>query len=140
VPPSGDGLPGRKPPRKERRAAERAERKRSRGKQPGSPGAAMRMRKPDETLDHYPEGACACGLDLADAADLGVARLYQQEDVPEPQPSRRYQHNLHKARCAYGQVHVAPLPDGVPDAPLSIGPRLSALAVYLSALQQDRQS
>jgi hypothetical protein len=134
MPPSGDDLPGRKPPRKERRAAERAEKK-SRGKQPGAPGAAMRMRKPDETLEHYPEGACECGLDLGDAADLGVARFYQQEDVPEPRLSRRYQHNLHKAECACGKVHVAPRPDGVPDAPLSVGPRLSAMAVYLAVFQ-----
>src|SRR5487761_869021 len=116
-------------------AAERAEKKRSRGKQPGSPGAAMRTRKPDETLDHYPEGACECGLDLEGAADLGVARFYQQEDVPEPRPSRRYRHNLHKARCTCGKVHIAPRPDGVPDAPLSVGPRLSAMAVYLSVFQ-----
>jgi transposase len=135
MPPSGDDLPGRKPPRKERRAAERAEKKRGRGKQPGSPGAAMRMREPDETLDHCPEGSCECGLDLAGAAGLGVSRSYQQEDVPEPRPSRRYQHNLHKARCACGKVHVAPRPDGVPDAPLSVGPRLSAMAVYLSVFQ-----
>jgi transposase len=135
MPPSGDDLPGRKPPRKERRAADRAEKKRSRGKQPGAPGAAMRMRKPDETLEHYPEGACECGLDLEGAADLGVARFYQQEDVPEPQPSRRYQHNLHKARCACGKVHVAERPDGVPAAPLSVGPRLSAMAVYLAVFQ-----
>ena len=129
MPPSSDDLPGRKPPRKERRAAERAE-KRSRGKQPGSPGAAMRMREPDETLDHYPAGACECGLDLAEAADLGVARSCQQEDIPEPQPSRRYQHNLHKARCACGKVHIAPRPDGVPDAPLSVGPRDWRRAVW----------
>jgi transposase len=135
MPPSSDDLPGRKPPGRERRAAERAEQKRGRGKQPGSPGAAMRWREPDETLDHYPEGACACGRDLARAADLGVARSYQQEDVPEPQPSRRYQHDLHRARCACGKVHVAPRPDGVPDAPLSAGPRLSAMAVYLSVFQ-----
>ena len=101
MPPSGDDLPGRRPPaRKERRAAERAERKRKPGKQPGSPGAAMRWRKADEVVDHFPQGDCACGADLAGAADLGVARSYQQEDVPEPQPSRRYQHDLHKARCA----------------------------------------
>jgi transposase len=134
LPPSGDDQPGRQP-RRERRAAERAEKKRSRGKQPGSPGAAMRWREPDETLDHFPEGACGCGRDLADAADLGVARSYQQEDVPEPAPSRRYQHDLHKARCACGKVHVAPRPDGVPGAPLSVGPRLSAMAVYLSVFQ-----
>src|SRR5487761_334564 len=64
MPPSGADLPGRKPPRKERRAAERAEKKRSRGMQPGPPCAGMRARMPDETLDNYPEGACECGLDL----------------------------------------------------------------------------
>jgi len=135
MPPGSDDLPGRKPPRKERRAAERAEKKRGRGKQPGSPGAAMRIRKADVALDHFPEGACECGLDLADAADLGVAGSYQQEDIPEPQPSLRYQHNLHKAKCACGKVHVAPRPDGVPDAKLSAGPRLPALAVYLTVFQ-----
>jgi transposase len=135
MPPSSDDLPGRKPPRKERRAAERAEKKRSRGKQPGLPGAAMRWRRPDKVLDHFPEGACGCGLDLADAADLGVARSYQQEDIPEPRSAVRYQHDLHRARCACGKVHVAPRPGGVPDAPLSVGPRLSAMAVYLSVFQ-----
>ena len=136
MPPSADDLPGRRTPaRKERRAAERAEKKRSRGKQPGTPGAAMRWRRPDDVVDHFPEGSCGCGLDLAGAADLGVARSYQQEDIPEPQPSRRYQHDLHKARCACGRVHVAPRPAGAPDAPLSVGPRLSAMAVYLSVFQ-----
>ena len=32
-------------------------------------------------------------------------------------------------------MHVAPRPGGVPDAPLSVGPRLSAMAVYLSVFQ-----
>jgi hypothetical protein len=136
MPPSSDDLPGRRPAaRGERRAAERAEKKRKPGKQPGAPGAAMRWRKADEVVGHFPQGACVCGADLADAADLGVARSYQQEDVPEPQPSRRYQHDLHRARCACGKVHVAPRPAGVPDAPLSVGPRLSAMAVYLSVFQ-----
>jgi transposase len=136
MPPSADDLPGRMPPaRRERRAAERAEKKRKPGKQPGPPGAAMRWEKPDEVVDHFPRGDCACGADLADAADLGVARSCQQQDVPVPQPSRRYQHDLHKARCACGKVHVAARPAGVPDAPLSVGPRLSAMAVYLSVFQ-----
>ena len=85
MPPSGDDTPGRKPPRKQRRAAERdAAKKRSRGKQPGAPGATMTWTVPDDTFDYYPEGTCACGADLGDAADLGVARSYQQKEVPEP--------------------------------------------------------
>lgn len=35
----------------------------------------------------------------------------------EQQPAVRYQHDLHKARCACGRVHAAPRPAGVPDAP-----------------------
>jgi hypothetical protein len=80
MPPSSDDLPGRRPPGKRRRAAERAGKKK-RGKQPGSPGASMTWEVPDRTEDHYPEGSCSCGLDLADAADLGVSRSYQQEEI-----------------------------------------------------------
>ena len=133
MPPSSDDLPGRKPPRKQRRAAERAGKKK-RGKQPGSPGASMTWEVPDRTEDHYPEGACSCGLDLADAADLGVARSFQQEEIPAA-AAERVQHDLHEARCACGQAHVAARPAGVPDSALSIGPRLRALAVYLVVFQ-----
>jgi transposase len=72
MPPSSDDGPGRKPPR--RRAAERAAGKKKQGKQPGSTGASMTWEVRDRTEDHFPEGACACGLDLAGAADLGVSR------------------------------------------------------------------
>ena len=134
MPPASDDLPGRKMPRKQRRAAERAEGKRNRGKQPGSPGTAMRWEVPDRAEDHYPRGACACGRDLTQAADLGVARSYQQEEIPAA-PAERVQHDLHQALCACGREHVAPRPPGVPDAPLSIGPRLRALTVYLVVFQ-----
>ena len=133
MPPSSDDLPGRKPPRGERRAAERAGKKK-RGKQPGSPGASMTWEVPDRAEDHYPGGVCSCGLDLADAADLGVARSYQQEEIPAA-PAERVQHDLHHARCACGKTHVAPRPAGVPDSALSAGPRLRALAVYLVVFQ-----
>src|SRR5207344_36590 len=131
-PPSSDDLPGRKPPRKQRRAAERAEKKR--GKQPGSPGTSMSWEVPDRTEDHYPEGACSCGLDLSEAADLGVSGSYQQEEIPAA-AAERVQHDLHSAKCACGKTHVAPRPAGVPDSALSIGPRLRALAVYLVVFQ-----
>jgi hypothetical protein len=133
MPPSSDDLPGRKPPRRrERRAAERAARKR--GKQPGAPGRALAWAVPDDVRDHYPSGACGCGADLASAADLGVARSYQQLEIPDP-AARRIQHDLHRARCGCGREHVAARPPGVPDAAVSIGPGLRALAVYLLVFQ-----
>ena len=62
MPPSGDDTPGRKPSRKQRRAAERdAAKKRRRGKQPGAPGAAMTWTVPDQTRDWFPAGTCECG-------------------------------------------------------------------------------
>jgi transposase len=133
--PSSDDLPGKKPPRKQRRAQERAEGKeRKRGKQPGSPGAAMSWQAPDRTEDHYPEGDCSCGRVLAGAADLGVSRSYQQNEVPAA-AAERVQHDLHTVKCACGEEHAAPRPPGVPDAALSIGPRIRALAVYLVVFQ-----
>ena len=133
MPPSSDDLPGRKPPRRQRRAAERAGKKK-RGKQPGSPGASMTWEVPDRTEDHRPGGACSCGRDLADAADLGVARSYQQEEIPAA-AAQRVQHDLHESRCACGRAHAAARPAGVPDSALSVGPRLRALAVYLVIFQ-----
>ena len=135
MPPSGDDTPGRKPPRKKRRAAERdAAKKRKRGKQPGAPGSAITWTVPDDTRDYYPEGTCACGTDLAEAADLGVSRSYQQKEVPEPK-AQTIQHDLHETQCQCGKTHVAPRPPGVPDSAVSIGPRLRALAVYLLVFQ-----
>src|SRR5271170_2365398 len=81
MPPSGDDSPGRTAPRKQRRAAERAG-KRKQGKQPGAPGTSMSWAVPDEVRDHYPAGTCGCGADLAAAADLGAARSLQQVEIP----------------------------------------------------------
>jgi transposase len=135
MPPSGDDTPGRKAPRKKRRQEERdAAKKRGRGKQPGTPGTAMTWTVPDDTFDYYPEGTCECGADLQDAADLGVVRSYQQKEVPQPR-ARTYQHDLHEGLCACGKTHTAARPPGVPDSAVSVGPRLSALAVYLLVFQ-----
>ena len=72
--------------------------------------------------------------DLDGAADLGVARSYQQKEVPEP-TAVTIQHDLHETQCPCGKTHVAPRPPGVPDSAVSIGPRLCALAVYLLVFQ-----
>jgi transposase len=123
MPPSTDDLPGRTPPRKPRRPAGRAEKKGKRGKQPGSPGASMTWEIPDRTEDHFPEGSCSPGRDLADAEDRGVTRWFQQEEIPAAS-AERVQHDLHEARCACGRTHVAARPAGAPDSALSIGSRL----------------
>jgi transposase len=132
MPPSADDLPGRQPPGRERRQGGTG---RKRGKQPGTPGAAMSWAKPGEVVDHRPAGACdGCGADLAGAVDLGVWRSLQQLEVPL-MTARRIQHDLHEARCRCGKVHVAARPEGMPDAAVSIGPNLRALAVYLVVFQ-----
>jgi transposase len=133
MPPSGDDVPGRKPPRKQRRAEERAA-KRNRGRQPGAPGSAMTRAEPDETRDHYPQGTCTCGADLAAARDLGVARSFQRTEIPEPS-AQRNRHDRHRGLRECGREHAAARPPGMPDAPLPIGPNLRALAVYLVAFQ-----
>ena len=132
MPPSADDLPGRVPPKRERHGKGG---KRGRGKQPGAPGAAMSWAEPDEVVNHHPAGACdGCGADLAGAVDLGVRRSLQQLEVPL-MVARRIQHDLHEARCRCGKAHVAGRPEGVPNAAVSIGPNLRALAVYLVVFQ-----
>jgi hypothetical protein len=59
----------------------------------------------------------------------------QQLEVPLV-TARRVQHDLHRARCGCGEVHVAARPAGVPDSAVSIGPNVRALAVYLLVYQQ----
>jgi transposase len=94
----------------------------------------MAWAQPDEVIDHHPAGSCGCGADLAGAADLGVARSFQQLEVPLV-TARRVQHDLYQARCGCGTVHVAARPEGVSASPVSIGPNLRALAVYLVVFQ-----
>src|SRR6266566_2251707 len=131
MPPSTDDLPGKVPPGREARGRGSGRR---RGKQPGAAGTSMAWAQPDEVIDHHPAGSCWCGADLAGAADLGVARSFQQLEVPLV-TARRVQHDLYQARCGCGTVHVAARPEGVSASPVSIGPNLRALAVYLVVFQ-----
>ena len=135
MPPSVADTPGRKPPRKKRRQAERdAAKKRGRGKQPGAPGTAMTWTVPDDTRDYYPEGTCECGRAWKTPPISGWPGPTSRKRSPEPQ-AQTIQHDLHEARCSCGMTHVAARPPGVPDSAVSAGPRLRALAVYLLVFQ-----
>ena len=128
MPPSSDDLPGRRtPPRRDGKGGQR-------GKRPGAPGSGLAWRVPDETVAHRPEGVCGCGADLADALDAGVVRSHQVHDVPLT-TATVVQHDLHAAVCGCGRRHVAARPDQVVDAPVSYGPSLRALVVYLLVFQ-----
>ena len=72
LPPSLDDHPGRIPaPAPRRRGKGKG---RNSGKQPGAPGSHLAWSEdPDRTVPHFPRGMCACGADLAGAADPGVA-------------------------------------------------------------------
>ena len=133
MPPSTDGLPGRSRP-----AARRSVKGGARGKRKGAPGSGLAWiadpRQLSEVRSHYPAGACDCGADLTDAAGAGIARSHQVHDVPLVTETIT-QHDLHRLRCDCGRVHVAARPDGVQASPVSYGPNLRALVVYLLVLQ-----
>jgi transposase len=132
TPPSKDDDLGRTPPADEPRPkADGDDEPRARGKQRGAPGAQLAWTpQPDTTLDHLPEGVCACGADLTAAEDLGVYSQHQQVDVPLV-TAQVTQHNQHAALCGCGRLHVAQRPEGVPDTTVSFGPNLVSWCVYL---------
>ncbi|WP_433498169.1 DUF6444 domain-containing protein [Sphaerimonospora sp. CA-214678] len=136
MPPSSDDQPGKAQP-KDKPAASKAGRdgaKRKPGKQKGAPGTHLAWSDdPDEiadTFNHFPEGRCGCGADLADATDLGATARHQQIEIPLVS-AQRFQHDLHTVACQCGTVHTAPRPEGVPEAAVSFGVKLQTLCVYL---------
>jgi transposase len=130
MPPSTDGLPGRKKP-----APRTGGKGGSRGKRKGAPGAGLEWSAdPTKTVPHYPSGSCGCGHDLSEATDEGIARSHQVHDVPLVTRTIT-QHDLHRVRCGCGRAHVAARPQDVQGSPSSYGPGLRALVVYLMIFQ-----
>ena len=113
MPPSTDDRPGRTPPgRRPRRGGGRGP-----GKQPGAPGAYLAWREvPDTTEDLFPQGGCACGADLAAAADLGPRYSHQVMDVPQAR-AETIQYDRHEVECACGRRHVAGAPPEAAGSP-----------------------
>jgi transposase len=128
-PPSKDDDPGKTPPPVGKRRGGGP--RRSRGKQPGSPGANLAWTDtPDERSDRFPEGRCECGHDLAGASDLGVVDSYQQHEIPQVSV-KVTQYDQHRVRCGCGRVHTAQRPAGTRSGIVGYGPSLAAFAVYL---------
>ena len=129
--PSADDLPGRTPPEPK---PKRGKGGRKPGGQPGAPGSHLAWSQdPDDTIGHFPDGACACGADLAGAADLGVAASHQQVDIPLA-AARVTQHDLHEVECGCGRTHRAAAPAGTGAAgTVTYGLNLQAWCVYLMA-------
>jgi transposase len=129
MPPSADDLPGKTPPAPK---PKRGDGKRRQGKQRGAPGAHLAWSEnPDNTEPVFPEGACGCGRDLADAEDLGVTASHQVIDTPAVTATVT-QYDGHAVACACGKVHAAAPPAGAGEAgTVTYGPNVQAWAVFL---------
>jgi transposase/uncharacterized coiled-coil protein SlyX len=127
-PPSSDGLA--KPPAPK---SLRGRSGRKPGGQPGHEGRHLeRVERPDEILVHVPARCGGCGGDLGDGEPVGE-EARQVFDLP---PVRLVvcEHRAQRRRCGCGHVTAAAFPAGV-GAPTQYGPRVRALAIYLTAAQ-----
>jgi transposase len=134
MPPSSDDLPGKTPPGRGARRGGGAKRKP--GKQPGAPGAHLPWNDhPGKTVPYFPQGACACGNDLAQARDLGVRYSRQVTGLPGA-TAQATQHDRHEVECSCGRTHVADAPPeaaGVPGT-VTYGPNVQAWCVFLMVM------
>jgi transposase len=131
--PSGDDQPGRTPPKDKK---PRGGGKRKPGKQPGARGAHLAWTgNPDDTVPHFPSGACACGADLAGGQDLGVRYSHQVTGLPEEIRARTVQHDRHAVLCGCGREHVTDPPDGTgTPGTVTYGLSFQAWAVFLMVM------
>lgn len=139
MPPSTDDFPGRVGKRRPTAGGGRSGggSKPGRGKQPGAPGSHLPwLAEADvEVVDRRPQGPCACGTDLAEAADQGVASACQVTDVPLVTAST-VEYRMRRVRCGCGREHVAAAPVGAGLGNTRVyGANLRALAVYLLIVQ-----
>jgi hypothetical protein len=104
MPPSKDDGPGKTLPAAKKRRGGPA---RSKGKQPGAPGANLAwVARPDDQRDRFPQGRCECGHDLGEATDLGVVDRYQRHEIPQV-TVKITQYDQHQVRCGCGRLHTA---------------------------------
>jgi transposase len=125
-PPSSDGLKHKVKPR--------SKKQRSSGGQPGHQGHALQaVEQPDEVITHRPQHCEACHQALGECAGH-VRERRQIHELPELR-LQVIEHRVEAIDCPMCQhVTTASFPSGV-DAPVQYGPRMRALAVYLSHFQ-----
>ncbi len=133
MPPSADDQPGKKPPAPK----QRRQQGRRPGKQKGAPGAYLAWNDhPDQTIPHFPDGACPCGAGLSAAADRGVRYSHQVTDLPGVK-AETIQHDRHEVECACGRRHVAPAPavaGGAAPGTVTYGLNFQAWCVFLMVM------
>jgi transposase len=128
VPPSSEGLS--KPPANR---AERRLQKRRQGKQPGSEGRHLaQVAHPDEVVTHLPARCKSCNADLA-SGEVSSTETRQVFEVPQIK-AHVTEHRMLSLRCRCGAETKALAPKEA-TAPACYGPRVRALAVYLSVYQ-----
>ncbi len=135
-PPSRDPAAERQRQAKERqeKKARAAGAKRRPGKQRGTKGNTLEMTDtPDKVIEHTPQTCAGCGTSLTGADVVGHQRR-QVIDIPVPTPEVT-EHRAQTRRCGCcGTTTTAAFPEAA-RAPVSYGPRLRAIVVYLLARQ-----
>jgi transposase len=105
------------------------------GGQAGHPGHTLYQRRPDEV--HWlqlPSGPlCPAGCTRTHNSRLLAPEVRQVADLP-PLSLHISEYRAERVRGACGRIHHAAFPAGV-SAPMQYGPRLKAVALYLSAYQ-----
>lgn len=129
-PPSGDTAAQRQAAKARRQEwVNKGKPKRSKGKQPGAPGAHLaQVGHPDVTLVHPPAACSGCGAPLADAEVVGT-QTRQVFDIPEPKIVVT-SHVVQTRRCACGCETAGEFPAEA-SAPALYGPVVSAVGTYL---------
>ncbi len=130
-PPSSDGYS--KPPSKNRSLRQRSGRKP--GAQQGHRGHHRERREdPDVTLVHAVERCQGCGGDLS-GQPIVESQSRQVLDLPELPSLRCVEHRIQKRRCPCCARLCASSFPAEAKAPVSYGPRIRAIGIYLVSYQ-----
>jgi transposase len=132
-PPSSDGYA--KPPAKNNKRSLRRRSGRKPGSQPGSPGHHLERREvPDDEVVHPVTQCEDCGGDLS-GEPIVESQSRQVLDLPELPRLWCVQHWIQKRRCpCCGELCSSSFPAEA-RAPVSYGPRIRALGIYLVSFQ-----